>query len=272
MPPKPTIFDAELGPLTDDLLTPDVRVLQRARGHRFSSDDVATAFVAHEAKPDAKSILDLGSGLGSVLLLLSWKLPHAELVGVEAQDGSYELLRRNVEKNQLGHRVTSRQGDLRDPALRERFAAKFDLVTGTPPYFPADAARPARDPQRAQARIETRGGVEAYIDAGASALRPEGRLVLCGDARAAERVADAAVQAGVFVHATTEFVPREGRAPLFSVWELGRNPGPARRTTLVLRDSAGEQTADADRLRTFSGFPSRLGANPRTLEEQKATS
>ena len=51
MPPKPTAHDPVLGPLTDDLLTPDVRVWQRSHGHRFSSDDVATAFVGYHAQP-----------------------------------------------------------------------------------------------------------------------------------------------------------------------------------------------------------------------------
>jgi tRNA1(Val) A37 N6-methylase TrmN6 len=261
MPPKPTAHDPVLGPLTDDLLTPDIRVWQRSAGHRFSSDDVATAFVAHHARPLATRILDLGCGLGSVLLLLAWKRPEATLVGVEAQDPSFELLRRNVERNALGGRVTIAHGDLRDSALLARQGSGFELVTGTPPYFPADAARAARDDQRARARIETRGGVEAYIEAGAPMLAPGGRLVLCGDARAADRVAHAAARAALHVVATTEVVPREGRPALFSVWELSHEAEGPRRSTMVLRDGQGRSTRDADALRTFSGFPSLFGAS-----------
>ncbi len=76
-------------PLTDDLLTRDYRVFQRAKGHRFSSDDVATAYVAWHAAKGSRRVIDLGCGLGSVLLHLAWKLPEATLVGVEAQAISF---------------------------------------------------------------------------------------------------------------------------------------------------------------------------------------
>ena len=59
MPRAPVLIDPELGAITDDRLTRDVRVYQRAKGHRFSADDVATAFVAYHAAPAAKTVLDL---------------------------------------------------------------------------------------------------------------------------------------------------------------------------------------------------------------------
>src|SRR5689334_20079431 len=108
MSPKPPIHDPILGPLTDDRLTRDYRVFRRARGHRFSSDDVATAYVAWHAAKASRRVIDLGCGLGSVLLHLAWKLPEAKLVGVEAQAISFELLRRNVARNQLLDREIGR--------------------------------------------------------------------------------------------------------------------------------------------------------------------
>ena len=42
---------ADLGPLTHDQLTRDVWLWQRARGHRFSSDDLVTALIAAAAVP-----------------------------------------------------------------------------------------------------------------------------------------------------------------------------------------------------------------------------
>lgn len=256
MPPKPSVVDPVLGPLTDDLLTPDVRVWQRREGHRFSSDDVATAFVAHGARPDATRVLDLGCGLGSVLLLLAWKMPSAQLTGVEAQDASYALLERNVVRNGLTPRVSIHHGDLRDTALLGRFG-HFDLVTGTPPYFPPDAAVDADDAQRAFARIEYRGGVEAYVEAGAARLAEGGVLVLCGDARANERVEEAAGAFGLALIARTDVVPRAGRPPLFSVWTLQREAAPLVLDVLTLRDERAYPAAGADALRAFSGFEPR---------------
>jgi tRNA1(Val) A37 N6-methylase TrmN6 len=253
------VDDPELGALTDDLLTREVRVFQRRKGHRFSSDDVATAFVAYHASPDARRILDMGCGLGSVLLQLAWKLPGAELCGVEAQAQSFELLRRNVARSGFAERLRIVHGDLRDQELMSGLGS-FDLITGTPPYFPAPAALTAADEQRAFARIEYRGGIEAYIDAGTRLLSEDGVMVLCGDARALQRTTDACARAGLSIRARCDVLPRAGRAVLFSVWTLRRGvvegsaSVPSRSSVLTLRSDSGQPTPDAQRLREFGGF------------------
>ncbi len=234
---------------TEDRLTRDYTIVQRRRGHRFSSDDMVTAYVAVRRAPGARRILDLGCGIGSVLLHLAWSLPDATLVGIEAQAISFELLTENVRRNQLAARVEIHHGDLRDAALGE-----FDLVTGTPPYFPPDTAVDAIDEQRAYARIEYRGGVEAYVEAGARHLAPRGSLVLCGDARAEDRLRRAATAAQLHVVARTAIVAHAPKPPLFAVWTLARAPEPFAADEMVLRDAAGNTTPDAAKLRAFSGF------------------
>lgn len=248
------VHDPVLGPLTDDFLTRDVRVYQRAKGHRFSSDDVATAYVAFAACPTACRVLDLGCGLGSVLLLLAWKLPQAELAGIEAQAMSFELLRRNVARSGFAPRIAIAHGDLRDAEPLSSLGDGFDLITGTPPYFPPDAALDAEDEQRAYARIEYRGGVEAYITAGARLLGAGGALVLCGDARVGARTTSAAAAAGLFLHARCDVIARAGSSPLFSVWTLRREPTSCTLSALTLRGPGGESYPDAQLLREFSGM------------------
>jgi tRNA1Val (adenine37-N6)-methyltransferase len=244
----------ELGPLTDDALTRDFRILQRAKGHRFSSDDLATAFVAWHARPAAKRVLDLGCGIGSVLLHLAWKMPDASFVGVEAQAMSFALLERNVERADVGARVRIRHGDLRDEGVIATLGRGFELVTGTPPYFPKGAASDAMDEQRAYARIEYRGGIEDYLLTASHVLADDGTVVVCGDARATERVARGAGNAKLHIHARRDVIPRAGERPLFAIWTLGREPCTAASSSMTLRDAAGERTNDARALRRFSGL------------------
>jgi tRNA1Val (adenine37-N6)-methyltransferase len=254
MSAKVKLRDPLLGPLTDDQLTRDVWLYQRAKGHRFSSDDLATALVALEAAPHAQRVLDLGCGIGSVLLHLAWSLPEATLCGIEAQASSFELLRRNIERNALGARINVVHGDLRDPAALAPLGADFQLISGTPPYFPVGTALGAADEQREYARIEHRGGVEAYLTAGARLLAPDGVLVLCGDARSEERVSTAGATLGLSLRGRTAIIARAGRPALFSIWTLCAQAGALRQSELVLRDSAGARTPDAQRLRRFSGL------------------
>ena len=244
--------------LTLDRLTTDLSVFQRRKGHRFSSDDMVTAWTALRIHPAPRRILDLGCGLGSVLLHLAWSVPGATLVGVEAQEVSFDLLDRNVAHNRLGHRVRIHHGDFRSTEVRAAVGSGFDLVTGTPPYFPAGTAADADDEQRMRARIETRGGVEAYIETGALLMDPDGDLVICGDSDAEVRVEHAARAHAMRLTGRVVVIPRAGRPPLFSVWSLRRDTAVGGRTidrTLTLRTAEGERTDDAKMLRAFSGFP-----------------
>jgi tRNA1(Val) A37 N6-methylase TrmN6 len=242
--------------LSLDALTAGVSVYQRRKGHRFSSDDVVCAWMAMQVCSSPARVLDLGCGLGSVLLQLAWAVPSATLVGVEAQSLSFALLEKNVALSGFGDRVRVHHGDLRDPSVIAAVEGPFDLITGTPPYFPADAATDAMDRQRAYARIEYRGGVESYIETAAQVLARQGWFVVCGDADAAERVDNAATAHGLAVCGRCVVIPRAGRAPLFSAWTLRHRAFAVElvERELTLRDATGERTDDAKMLRAFSGF------------------
>jgi tRNA1(Val) A37 N6-methylase TrmN6 len=209
--------------------------------------------------PHPARVLDLGCGLGSVLLHLAWSVPAATLVGAEVQDVSFALLQRNVNHNRLGDRVGIHHGDFRDPALQTTLltGGRFPLVTGTPPYFPTGTATFADDAQRARARMETRGGIEAYVATGARMLADDGWLVVCGDSDAESRLTAVADTEGLALCARYVVIPREHRPPLFSVWALrhAAHHSACADRVLTLRDEHGERTADAKMLRAFSGFP-----------------
>ncbi|HYY05809.1 MAG TPA: hypothetical protein VE997_04480 [Candidatus Limnocylindria bacterium] len=85
-PPPAGATDAgRLGPRPgEDLcyLAGDWRILQRLDGQRWSLDDLVTAWCAAEQMP--ASVLDLGCGIGAVLMLLAWRWPRVRAVGIEA--------------------------------------------------------------------------------------------------------------------------------------------------------------------------------------------
>lgn len=241
--------------LTSDALTASFRLVQRRRGHRFSVDDLATAWEAVRAAPGAASFLDIGCGVGSVLLMAAWCLPTARGFGIEAQEMSFDLARRNVRENGLEERVTLFHGDLRD-VTRDWPHGPCDLVTGTPPYLPLGTASASPDPQRAAARIELRGGVEDYLAAAARVLSPAGVVVVCADGRAPERVIRGAEAACLSPRRRVDIVPRAGRPTLFSVWTCARAPrGAIEHVEVVMRDEAGERTEASREMRRTFGLP-----------------
>lgn len=199
-------------------LAGDWRILQRIDGHRWSLDDLVTAWAAAREvaqRPPGRAI-DLGCGIGTVLLFVAWRFPEAKMIGVEAQDVSVELARRSLRWNGVEDRLEVRHGDFRDPA-RVPEGAVFDLVTGTPPYFRPGSGIESPNVQRAPCRFEHRGGIEDYCQTAARLLAPGAPFVACEGAGQTARVEAAARAAGLALERWQDIVPRAGKAPLLAV-------------------------------------------------------
>jgi tRNA1(Val) A37 N6-methylase TrmN6 len=117
---------------TFDFISGHFRIYQLRDGHRFSTDDVLAAWYGTSWCATASTILDLGSGIGSVAMIAAWRLPGARLVTVEVQAASVALARRSAEYNGLTGRMDIRHGDFRDDRILSP-AERFDLVLGIPP-------------------------------------------------------------------------------------------------------------------------------------------
>jgi tRNA1(Val) A37 N6-methylase TrmN6 len=240
-------------PITLDRLTAAFRVFQRRRGHRHSTDDLLTGWYALEKSPPVDRHLDLGTGIGTVgLLVLSGMPPAARLTCIEAQAVSYRFLLENLRANGVEDRVTPIHGDLRDASLvRER----FPLVTGSPPYFEVTAGIVPADSQKAHARFELRGDVRDYARAASRWLEPDGLFVFCFPYQQKRRALDAARGERFSIVAHRDVVPREGLAPLFSLFacRLGEH-AEGEEEPLVVRSASGARTDAMHAVRARFGF------------------
>lgn len=185
------------------------RIFQYEKGHRFSVDDVLTAWFGTTCCPRADRIADLGSGIGSVGLCAAWRSPGAVVHTVEAQAISIKLARKSVAFNGVGDRYTIHEGDLRDPACLEN-EAPFDLVLGSPPYWPVSARTAADHPQAIPARLEVRGTIADYALTAARILAPGGVFACVFPSDQADRAADAYAGAGLVLCRQQPVVFKEG--------------------------------------------------------------
>jgi tRNA1(Val) A37 N6-methylase TrmN6 len=224
-----------------ETLTRCLRIWQRPDGHKAASDDVVLAGLASAEAPQARRCLDLGTGKGTVAMLLSVALPEATFLGVEAYEESFRLAVQNIAENGLGQRFQVRHADLRD-AEALAGEAPFDLVTGAPPFMRLGSGPPPRDPQRAAGRFELRGGVEAYADAAAAHLAPGGRFVVLMDGVGGRRAEAALRNAGLAVQRWIDVRPRPDRPPTYQVLVAASTPaGPTPAPdAFTMRPAAGE--------------------------------
>jgi tRNA1Val (adenine37-N6)-methyltransferase len=231
----------------------DYRLFQPKAGHRWSLDDLVTAWCAVEEVPAGHAGLDLGTGLGSVLSLVAWASGSA-FIGVEAQASRADMARRSLRYNGLD-RCQVIDGDLRDTSL---FAAgtTFDLITGTPPYFPDGSGPQSEKMHAGPCRFEHRGGIEAYVEAAARWLSPSGVFVVCAASLERARTQAALEASGLFVRRHVEVVPKEGKNSLVTVDITSRlQPSAIRHETLVVRDANNQWTQAFRQVRRRFGMP-----------------
>lgn len=197
---------------TLDFLCGSFRIFQLERGHRFSTDDLLAAWWGCRWVPRAGRVLDLGSGIGSIALAAAWKFPGAEVVTLEAQEVSRLLAEKSRAYDGLAARFRILAGDLRDAAslADER---PFDLVLGSPPYFPPGSVTEPVSRQAVPARVETRGTVADYAAAAARSLAPGGLFALVFSREGRGRAISGLVAAGLTLLAERAVVFLEGEGP-----------------------------------------------------------
>jgi tRNA1Val (adenine37-N6)-methyltransferase len=210
---------------TLDVLCGHFRIFQLRKGHRYSTDDILTAWYGTSWCPTAETILDLGSGIGTVAMVAAWRLPGTRVVSVEAQSESVSLARKSVSWNGLEDRFEIREGDLRDAAVLKP-DERFDLVLGSPPYFPLGTGVEGDHPQKIACRFEVRGTISDYCRAAVAHLEIGGTFACVfpvNPAAQAQRVLDAATEAGLSIVRQRPVVLREGESPLLGLFAMMRS-------------------------------------------------
>jgi tRNA1(Val) A37 N6-methylase TrmN6 len=247
---------------TLDAISGHFRIYQLRRGHRFSTDDVLTAWYGTSWVPSASRVLDLGSGIGSVGMMAAWRLPGATFVTVEAQEESVALARRSAAYNGLEQRYEIRHGDFRDEAML-RGDERFDLVLGSPPYFPPGTGIEGDHPQKVACRFELRGDVADYARVAASHLALGGLFACVFPDQQQERVKRAARDAGLAIVRRRAVVFREGEPPLIALFAMMRAADLPARTRdmtwaeppLVIRAIDGRVHPEYAAVKLSIGFP-----------------
>ena len=250
---------------TIDIISGEYRIFQLKDGHRFSTDDVLVAWYATECSPQANRILDLGSGIGSVALMVAWRRPRTKIVTIEAQDISIACARKSWALNGLSEWVELRHGDFRSKEVLPVEEEKtFDLITGSPPYFPLNSGVLGDHPQKVACRFEVRGDIGDYCQAAARMLKPGGGFACVfpvDPPHQLERVWQSVAESGLRVVSWRPIELKAGETPLLGVFWMMHSkdlPGeiPMRQEApLQIRDKEGSTTLEYRLIKLRMGFP-----------------
>ncbi len=227
-------------------------VLEQPRsGYRFSVDAVLLADFAEQllaaAHPDC--LVDLGSGVGVVGLLLARRWTRVRVVLVEIQPELAALAAANVRRNQLQERVEARCVDLRE--VSRWCDARPELVVSNPPFFKIGSGRSSPSAQVSLARHEHTCSLEELLAAAAAGLAPGGRLALIHAAEREAELLEALAHRELILEARRRVVPLPGRAPtrvLLLARRAGKAAGVRELPPLVIEDRPGQLSVEARRI------------------------
>jgi tRNA1Val (adenine37-N6)-methyltransferase len=151
-----------------------VNIRQPERGYRFSIDSV---ILAGFAAPFCRgTVLDLGTGCGILLLLLSRLSPGlASGTGVDLQEDLLDFARGNFRDNCPDRRLFAVPGDFRGDISGVE-PGSFDLVVSNPPYGRAGHGRRNPDTGREAARHEVTCTLPDLFAAASRFLSANGRF------------------------------------------------------------------------------------------------
>lgn len=267
--PKPHIqrpLDSEINESeTCDALSGGTWIYQLKKGHRYSTDDLLVAWYGSTHSGRVEKVLDLGSGIGSVAQVVAWRFPFATFTTIEAQTVSYELSQKSVQLNGYAPRFRQILGDIRDDSLLQP-SEKFDLILGSPPYWPETDGVVSEHPQKRACRFEVRGGVEAYCEAASKRLDLAGSFFIVFPTIQEKRTLQAAKDHQLQCVRRKRIILKEGEDSLLSLYHFQKKDDLEAtfveslgeegflETPLMIRNQKGEITLEYSLVKRSIGF------------------
>lgn len=137
----------------------------------LSTDSIALADFVR--LPKQAKVLDLGSGCGTIGLLLCAKDSSCTVTGLELDETAHAQALKNIARNNLHNRMSSICSDL--TGITDTWApGKFDVCVSNPPYFTAGFLSKATP----SARHEETCSLESLIHSAAWSLKFGGDFYL----------------------------------------------------------------------------------------------
>ena len=154
-------------------------------------------------------------------MIAAWRCPARASLPWRRRRRASALARKSAAYNGLESRYDIRHGDFRDAAVLGP-DERFDLVLGSPPYFPVGTGIEGDHPQKVACRFELRGDIRDYARVAAARLAAGGLFACVFPDEQRVRVEAAARDADLAIVRRRPVVFREGEPPLVALFAMMR--------------------------------------------------
>ena len=222
-----------------------VKILQPEKGFKVCTDSIMLAAACPAKKGDR--VLDAGCGVGTVGLCVNERVGGVDLVGVDVQNLSVDMAKKNVVLNEIEAEIIL--SDIRDYKVDSK--DRFDFIVCNPPYMESGMHKASPVEHKAISNGHIYGDIELldWVKSSLSLLKSGGMLVMVHRADVVHRLIEYLNKSFGAIELISLW-PKEGKeAKRVIVRAIKDRKTPIKiHYGLVLHDSDGTYTDQAEKI------------------------
>ena len=168
------------------ILRGKISIIQLKKGFRYGFDAVfLAAFVNGHLKKLKKkkfSLVDVGSGVGTISLIIAYKNDKINITAIENNDTYLEIANENILRNNFQKKINLIQGDIFN--IDNDLINRFDIVVTNPPFYDLQQQKSENELENYATRIIN---YESWIENSVKLLKDKGIIFLIIPTRLLEK-------------------------------------------------------------------------------------
>ncbi len=141
----------------DFLLDGKIVYYQLKKGYRSGIEPI---ILASNAKKKHNKILDMGSGCGSISLIVAYRNPDSEVIGFEKNETHHKISILNHKENNLKNLKFKVQDNC---IFDKKYENYFDLILSNPPFYFANKVLKSKNPSIMASKYITESNLKKWI-------------------------------------------------------------------------------------------------------------
>ena len=170
----------------DKILRGKISIIQLKKGFRYGFDAVFLASFVNgylkKLKEKKISLADVGSGVGTISLIIAYQNDKINITAIENNDTYLEIANENIVRNNFQKKINLMQGDIFN--IDNDLINRFDIVVTNPPFYDRKQKKSENELENYATRIIN---YESWIENSVKLLKDKGIIFLIIPTRLLEK-------------------------------------------------------------------------------------
>ena len=170
----------------DKILRGKISIIQLKKGFRYGFDAVFLASFVNgylkKLKKKKISLADVGSGVGTISLIVAYQNDKINITAIENNDTYLEIANENIVRNNFQKKIDLMQADILN--IDNDLINRFDIVVTNPPFYDQQQQKSENELENYATRIIN---YESWIENSVKLLKDKGIIFLIIPTRLLEK-------------------------------------------------------------------------------------